>query len=104
MSENDLLERFHVQPGDRYSAVHNAEWLLYSAHELAEVLGLPDPKRHLRQLRDRVKYGVTKRLLPLVRLRGIGRVRARVLYNSGLTSIASLKRAPVSRLVERFLL
>ncbi len=100
MSENDLLERFSVQPGDRYSAVHNAEWLLYSAHELAEVLGFPDPKRHLRQLRDRVKYGVTKRLLPLVRLRGIGRVRARVLYNSGFTSIARLKRATVSRLVE----
>ena len=100
MSENDLLERFSVQPGDRYSAVHNAEWLLYSAHELAEVLGFPNPRRHLRQLRDRVKYGVTKRLLPLVRLRGIGRVRARVLYNSGFTSVASLKRAPVSRLVE----
>ena len=100
MSEGDLLEQFQVQPGDRYSAVHNAEWLLYSAHELAEVLGLPDPRRHLRQLRDRVKYGVTKRLLPLVRLRGIGRVRAKVLYNSGFTSIASLKRAPVSRLVE----
>ena len=100
MSEGDLLEQFQVQPGDRYSAVHNAEWLLYSAHELAEVLGLPDPRRHLRQLRDRVKYGVTKRLLPLVRLRGIGRVRAKVLYNSGFTTISSLKRAPVSRLVE----
>jgi len=99
-SESDLLERFSVQPGDRYSAVHNAEWLLYAAHELAGVLGIPDHRRHLRQLRDRVKYGVTRRLLPLVRLRGIGRVRARVLYNSGFTSIAALKRAPVAKLVE----
>ncbi|MCW3992894.1 MAG: DEAD/DEAH box helicase [Candidatus Bathyarchaeota archaeon] len=99
-SEGDLLNRFSVQPGDRYSAVHNAEWLLYAAHELASVLGLPDPRRHLRQLRLRVRYGVTRPLLPLVRLRGIGRVRARVLHNSGFTSIASLKRAPVSRLVE----
>jgi len=100
MSEGDLLERFSVQPGDRYSAVHNAEWLLYAAHEIARVLGLPDHRGHLRQLRDRVKYGVQKRLLPLVRLRGIGRVRARVLSNSGFTSIASLKRAPIRRLVE----
>ena len=100
MSESDLLERFYVQPGDRYSAVHNAEWLLYAAHELAGVLGLPDPRRQLSRIRDRVKYGVTKRLLPLVRLRGIGRVRARVLYNSGFTTVAALKRAPVGRLVE----
>ncbi|MFQ6053998.1 MAG: DEAD/DEAH box helicase, partial [Candidatus Bathyarchaeia archaeon] len=100
VSEGELLDRFSVQPGDRYSAVHNAEWLLYAAHELAEVLGLPDHRGHLRQLRERVKYGVTWRLLPLVRLRGIGRVRARVLYNSGFTSIASLKRAPISKLVE----
>jgi len=100
VSEGDILERFSVQPGDRYSAVHNAEWLLYAAHELAGVLGLPDHRRHLRQLRDRAKYGVTKRLLPLVRLRGIGRVRARLLYNSGFNTIASLKRAPVNKLVE----
>jgi len=100
MSESDLLDQFSVQPGDRYSAVHNAEWLLYAAHELAEILGLPDHRRRLRQLRNRVKYGVTPHLLPLVRLRGIGRVRARVLYNSGFTSIAALKRAPVSKLVE----
>jgi len=99
-SEGDLLEQFSVQPGDRYSAVHNAEWLLYSAHELAGVLGLLDHRRHLGNLRRRVKYGVTPRLLPLVRLRGIGRVRARLLYNSGFTSIASLKRAPLNRLVE----
>ena len=99
-SEAELLERFSVQPGDRYSAVHNAEWLLYAAHELAGVLGLPDHRRHLSRLRDRVRHGVTDRLLPLVRLRGIGRVRARVLYNSGFTTIDSLKRAPLSRLVE----
>ena len=99
-SESDLLERYSVTPGDRYSAVHNADWLLYSSHELAGVLGIDDHRRHLRRLRDRVRYGVTEKLLPLVRLRGIGRVRARVLYNSGFTTVASLKRAPVGRLVE----
>jgi helicase len=99
-SENDLLEKYSVQPGDRYSAVTNAEWLLYSAHELAQVLGLPEPRRHLRNLRDRVKHGVTSKLLPLVRLKGIGRVRAKVLYDSGYTSIALLKRVDIRRLVE----
>jgi len=99
-SESDLLERYSVAPGDRYSAVHNADWLLYAAYELARVLDIQEPRGHLRKLRDRVRYGVTNKLLPLVRLRGIGRVRARVLYNSGFPTVASLKRAPVSKLVE----
>jgi helicase len=99
-AESDLLEKYSVAPGDRYSAVQNADWLLYSTNELAEVLGMTEHRAHLRRLRERVRYGVTEKLLPLVRLRGIGRVRARVLYNSGFPTIASLKRAPVAKLVE----
>ena len=98
-TEADILEQHGVQPGDRYAAVHNAEWLLYSAHEIADIVGAPDHRRQLGELNDRVKHGVTKKLLPLVRLKGIGRVRARVIYKSGLISIADLKRAPLQRLV-----
>jgi helicase len=100
MSESDLLETFNVQPGDRFSAVHNAQWLLYSAHELAKVLEKNEYRTHLMKMRDRVRYGVTEKLLPLVRLKGIGRVRARVLFNSGFKTINTLKRAPVRSLVE----
>jgi helicase len=99
-SESDLLEKYRVAPGDRYSAVHNADWLLYAAYELARVLEADEHRGHLRRLRDRVRYGVTEKLLPLVRLQGIGRVRAKVLYNSGFKSAASLKAAPLARLVE----
>ena len=98
VTENDLLERYNVQPGDRYSAVTNGEWLLYSAHELAKTLGLPEPRRHLIELRNRVKHGVSKKLLQLVGLKGIGRVRAQVLYNSGYTTQAKLKRANLTQL------
>jgi helicase len=99
-SESDLLEKYRVAPGDRYSAVHNADWLLYAAYELARVLETDEHRGHLRRLRDRVRYGVSEKLLPLVRLQGIGRVRAKVLYNSGFKSAASLKVAPLARLVE----
>jgi helicase len=36
--------------------------------------------------------------LPLVRLEGIGRVRARILFDSGLKTIDDLKHAQVGRL------
>ncbi len=97
-SENELLERFSVEPGDRYSAVMNAEWLLYASHELAKVLGLSNYTSHLHQLTERVRHGVKAQLLPLVKLRGIGRVRARMLYNAGFRTIGSLKRAPITRI------
>jgi helicase len=100
VSENDLFERFNVQPGDRYSVISNAEWLLYSAHEVAKVLGMQEPRRHLNKLRERVKYGVKENLLQLVRLKGIGRVRGKVLFNSGYKSVSDLKRADIRRLVE----
>jgi helicase len=51
------------------------------------------------ELRNRVKYGVSRKLLPLVRLKGIGRVRAQVLYNSGYTSHSKLKRADLNRII-----
>lgn len=98
VSENDLLERYNVQPGDRYSAVTNGEWLLYSAHELAKILGMPEFRRELSHLRTRVKHGVSKKMLPLVTLKGIGRVRAQVLFKSGFTSHAKLKRANLRQL------
>ena len=99
-TENDILEQHGVQPGDRYSAVHNAEWLLYAMHELATITGAPEHHRHLGELVDRVIHGVTKKLLPLVRLKGIGRIRARMLYNAGFRDLGDLKRAPLQRLVE----
>jgi helicase len=99
-SESDLLEVYNVQPGDRYSTVHNAQWLLYSAHELANVLDIKDYITHIRRVRERIRHGVKNELLQLVRLNGIGRIRARVLYNNGFTSKQILKRAPIQRLVE----
>ncbi len=98
VSENDLLERYNVQPGDRYSAVTNGEWLLYSAHEIAKIIGLPEFRRELFHLRTRVKHGVSKKMLPLVNLKGIGRVRAQVLFKSGFTTHAKLKRANLRQL------
>ncbi|MCW4015659.1 MAG: helix-hairpin-helix domain-containing protein, partial [Candidatus Bathyarchaeota archaeon] len=52
----------------------------------------------LSRLTIRVEKGVKPELLPLVTLKGIGRVRARILFNSGLRTIDDLKRAPLQKL------
>ena len=98
ISEDETIERFRVQPGDLYRLIEAARWLLYASHELATLFGHKDMLPHLAELMERTEKGVKAELLPLVRLEGIGRVRARVLYNVGLKSIDDLKRVPLEKL------
>jgi helicase len=97
-SEDEIIERFRVQPGDLYRLIETARWLLYASHELASLLDHKDLLRPLAELMECVQKGVKAELLPLVRLKGIGRVRARILYNSGLKSLKDLKIAPIEKL------
>jgi len=53
--------------------------------------------RDVREYGVCMKHGVKRELLPLVRLRQIGRVRARSLFNNGITSPDELRRAESGR-------
>jgi helicase len=99
-TEDRMIERYRVQPGDLYRIVDSAKWLLHASRELATLLGQKDLIPKLSKLLDRSTKGVKTELLPLVRLEGVGRVRARILFNSGLKTIDDLKRAPVERLTK----
>ncbi len=98
-SEEYVLEQYRIRPGELYGRLTNADWLLYSAQELARILSLKEIQTPIIKTRLRLKYGIREELLPLVKLKNIGRVRARRLYGAGLTSLATLKRAPVEKLV-----
>jgi helicase len=99
-TEDRILDRYKVEPGDLLRLVEMADWLLYSAHELAGLFGQKEFLPYLTQLRLRVQTGVKKELVPLVRLRGIGRVRARTLYSAGYKTINDLRNARVSELMK----
>ena len=97
-TEDMTIEKFRVQPGDLYRLISTARWLLYASHELARLFGCKDLLSHLSELMERVEKGVKTELLSLVRLEGIGRVRARVLHDAGLKTAKDLKRIPVEKL------
>jgi helicase len=99
-SEDEMIERFHVQPGDLYRIIETARWLLYASHELARLFNHKDLIPLISELIQRVKKGVKRELLPLVRLEGIGRIRARILYNAGLKTLEDLKHAKIEELTE----
>ncbi|MEM4339456.1 MAG: helix-hairpin-helix domain-containing protein, partial [Candidatus Nitrosocaldus sp.] len=97
-SDKHLLENLGVEPGDMYRMVDSADWLLYSIHELALLLGKRNLLSTIDLLRARVEYGIKEELIELVRLEGIGRVRARALYNAGFHDLKSIVDASESRL------
>ncbi len=96
-SDKHLLN-LGVEPGDMYRMVDSADWLLYSMYELALLLGKKYLLSTIERLRARVEHGVKEELLELVRLEGIGRVRARALYNAGFHDLKSIADASESRL------
>ena len=99
ITEDGIIEKFRVQPGDLYRLIATGRWLLYASHEIAALFGHKDLLPNLTELTERMQKGVKKELLPLVRLEGIGRVRARILHNTGLKTISDLKTAPLEKLV-----
>jgi ATP-dependent DNA helicase len=92
-SEDWLIERFKVQPGDLYRTLENAKWLLHATHELAQLFGNKQVIPLTLEAQQRVEKGVKKELLPLVKLEGVGRVRGRILFNSGYKTINDIKNA-----------
>lgn len=99
--ESSITEEFGVGPGDIRYRVEAAEWLLHAATELARVSGFDgEVARDLERLHTRVKYGVGEELLELVELPGVGRVRARSLYERGYRTAAEVVRASEEELAK----
>ncbi|MBL7169668.1 MAG: hypothetical protein ISS48_01470 [Candidatus Aenigmarchaeota archaeon] len=97
-TEDQLLSQFRVAPGELYTRLRNADWLLYSINELGLLLGKKKVLGKIRKLRVRMKYGVKEELLPLVRLEQIGRIRARKLFDHNLKKISDLRQIPLTSL------
>ena len=96
--EEIILEKYGVRPGELRAKLETADWLLYSATELCRLV--ESERREFLRARTRLKYGVKTELIPLLRLRGIGRVRARALHNAGFISLAAINSASETKLKE----
>jgi len=97
LEEDDLLKKYGLGPGDLRNKVEVGEWLVYSMRELANIFN-KDAYPVLTELMVRIRYGVRPDLLDLVRLRGVGRARARSLFNHGVRSAEELREVDLTRL------
>ncbi len=91
LPEDIILDRYKIGSGDVYMVVSNAEWLLYASSELSQLLGYKDMATQIAAVHNRVVNGIKQELLDLVQIPGIGRVRARALYDKGFKTQEILK-------------
>ncbi len=96
-SEDKVTKKYRVGPGDIRRMVSMAEWLLYAMHELGRLFARKRMKS-LAKLLPRITYGVKDELLDLVKVRGIGRVRARALFEEGIQNREQLRKMDVNKL------
>ncbi|RLF13266.1 MAG: hypothetical protein DRJ68_01785 [Thermoprotei archaeon] len=100
LAEDDIVSRYDVGPGDIYAITQTAEWICYAASEIAKIMGMVRHHSKLSQLTPRIRWGAREELLELLQLEGIGRVRARILYNYGYKKLEDVAQARVARLAE----
>ena len=97
-TEREITDQYNVGMGDVHRYTTSADWLLYSASEIARVTGETEHIPVLHQIRSRMKYGVRSEILELVKLRGIGRIRGRMLYNHDMKTLNDLYHAPLEKI------
>lgn len=93
-SEDRIYSEWGVHTGDLLNVVSTAEWIAAGLSRIAPYLGFStEVSQNLSITSRRIKHGVKPELLPLVSIPGVGRVRARILFNAGYKSIHDLATA-----------
>ena len=99
-SEIFLSDHLGIESGDMHRMAETADWLVHSLYELAKLESRADLLDDLSVLRQRISYGIKEELIELVKIRGIGRVRSRVLYKHGIKNLQDLSKIPIKDLAK----
>lgn len=97
-TERIIADTIGVEPGDMYRMVENAEWLLYSLGEIAKLFKMQNLVHEIQNLKIRMKFGIKEELIPLIYFQGIGRIRARALYDAGIINAEKIDNTSESNL------
>ncbi len=96
---DQMVTKYNIWPGDIHNLVENSEWLLHATREFARMYN----NTCLSEINDlvlRVHNGIKHELLNLIKLKGIGRVRARALYKEEFKTINDLRGVPLERIAQ----
>lgn len=91
--EEDMLEKYNIRPGQLYYKLNNLDWIVYVMRELSRIVK-KEYTKEIDELRLRTKYGTKQELVGLLKIKGIGKIRARRLYNKGIKTFRDIKEKP----------
>ncbi|MCY3412969.1 MAG: DEAD/DEAH box helicase [Candidatus Heimdallarchaeota archaeon] len=99
-SEEEINDKYGIASGDLHALLNRMEWLVHSANEISKIFKWKLHTKTLNSINQRLKYGIKEELMPLVDIHRVGRVRARILYDHGYTSIEKINKASVDELAK----
>ena len=99
-SELFMSDRLAIESGDMHRMTETANWLMYCLREISKHVDRADLLEELDDLRKRIVYGIRDELLDLVQVKGIGRVRARILFTHGIKDLSDLTKISVTKLAD----
>jgi helicase len=76
--EADITDKYEIGTGDLQRMTDTAQWLARAINQYAKLIKSDPILKNVESINIRIKYGIRKELIQLIRLRGIGRVRARI--------------------------
>ncbi len=97
-TEDTIMKKYKVAPGELRSRLGIVDWLMYALHEIALLKNYKKELGEIRKVRIRMQYGVRGELMPLIRLEQVGRIRARKLWKARLRSLEDLRKVPMESL------
>lgn len=97
-TDREIETAYKTQSGDLHRMTEGAAWLAYVMREMARDADRDDLLAELATLRTRLRSGIKEELVELASIRGVGRVRARAIYDAGLRSISDIGAASPARL------
>ncbi|UXM85182.1 DEAD/DEAH box helicase [Methanococcus aeolicus] len=94
--EDKLLKKYAIEPGILRYKVEQAKWMVHSAKEIFNLLNINNNiiEDSLYNLEIRIEYGAKEDIMELLKIRHIGRARARKLYNSGIKNRQDISNNP----------
>ncbi len=98
MTYSTMSEEFNAEPGDIFQIRQNTERLAYIIKEIARFWKNQVLVDELDTLRQRIRHGVPEKYLDLVKIKNVGRVRAKILYKYNFHDRVDLRKAPLEKL------
>ncbi|MGI0017450.1 MAG: DEAD/DEAH box helicase [Nitrosotalea sp.] len=99
-SEVFLSDNFGTESGDMHRMTETADWLVHALYEIAKLEKKDNILTEIDDLRSRILYGIKEELVDLVKIKGIGRIRARILFKNGIKTTEDLSKISIERLAK----